>query len=164
MRVTPKIGGGVDIGVENFVVEQGTITYRNAVRGIDERVDGLGGQVSFASLKGPVDASIRATIHGLPIAIEVSAGEVIQGRTVPFNLDATVAPGGIKAQFAGSLTGLDEAALRFRGRLTAEGLDLAEFSNALGLRDVPDTLRRPFGIQTNIIASGEGAELADLTL
>lgn len=163
LRVTPKTGGGFDLGVENFVVENGTVLYRNAVRGLTERLDDLSGRVAFASLKGPMDISAKATIHGLPVSIEGSSGEIIQGRTVPFNLDATIAPGGVKAQFSGSLNGLDDA-LRLRGRLTAEGQNLTEFAAALGARDVPAALGRPFGVQANMSLAGDSAELADLTI
>ena len=163
LRVTPKTDGGFDISVENFVVENGTVVYRNAMRGLVERVDGLNGRIAFASLKGPMDASLRATIHGLPVSIEMSAGEIIQGRTVPFNLDATIAPGALKVQFSGSLNGLDDA-LRLRGRLTAEGKNLADLARAVGGRDVPAALGRPFGLQTNMALAADGAELSELTL
>ncbi|MCD6073698.1 MAG: hypothetical protein K0Q70_581, partial [Rhodospirillales bacterium] len=163
LRVTPRIGGGFDVSVENFVVENGTIVYRNAVRGLVERVDDLNGRVAFASLKGPMDGSLRATVHGLPVSIEVSASEIIQGRTVPFNLDATIAPGAVKVQFSGSLNGLDDA-LRLRGSLTAEGQNLADLARALGVRDAPQALARPFGLQTNMTLASDSAELAELTI
>ncbi len=163
LRVTPKTGGGFDLSIENFVVENGTIVYRNAVRGLVERLDDLSGRVAFASLKGPMDISAKAKIHGLPVAIEGSASEIIQGRTVPFNLDVTIAPGVVKAQFSGSLNGLDDA-LRLRGRLTAEGQNLTDFASALGARDVPPALARPFGVQANITLASDSAELADLTI
>ena len=163
LRVTPKTDGGFDISIENFVVEDGTITYRDAVRGIGERIDDLNGRVAFASLKGPMDVTARATVHGLPVSIEAAAGEIIQGRTVPFNLDAKIAPGAVKAQFSGSLNGLDDA-LRLRGRLTVEGENLTEFARALGARDASSALGRSFGLQANMALAGDGAELADLTL
>jgi hypothetical protein len=163
LRVTPKTDGGFDISVENFVIENGTVVYRNAVRGLVERVADLNGRIAFASLKGPMDISMRATVHGLPVSIEASAGQIIQGRTVPFNLDATIAPGALKAQFSGSLNGVDEA-LRLRGRLTAEGKNLADLARAMGGRDVPVALGRPFGLQTNLTLAGDGAELSELAL
>ena len=161
MRVTPKINGGVDVSIDNVIVEKGAIVYRNARSGIEEHFDDINGRVAFASLKGPVDASIRGIIQGLPVTIDISAGEIIQGRTLPFNLDATIAPGSVKAQFSGSLNGLDDL-LRLRGRLTAEGENLRDFLAALGVGAVPDALRRPFGLQTNMTLAGDGAELGDV--
>ena len=129
---------------QELVIGGSVLQQQSAVtREID--VDDLNGRIAFASLKGPMDASLRATIHGLPVSIEMSAGEIIQGRTVPFNLDAAIAPGALKAQFSGSLNGLDDA-LRLRGRLTAEGKNLADLARAVGGRAVPAALGRPFGL------------------
>jgi len=163
MRVTPKVGGGFDIAVENFIIEDGTVVYRNAAHGIEERLTDLSARAAFASLKGPMDASAHATIRGVPVSFDLSASEIIQGRTAPFNLNATIAPGAVKAHFSGSLNGLDDA-LRLRGSLTGEGDNLKDFATALGLRNVPDVLRRPFGLQANVAVSAAAAEIADLTL
>ncbi len=162
-KVTPKVGGGFDFSVDNFVVEKGTVVFRHAVGGIEERIDDLNGRMAFASLKGPMDAVATAVVHGVPLSVDLSAGEVIQGRTVPFNLDIAVVPGNVKAQFSGSINGLDETP-RLRGKFTAEGENLQAFVSAVGASSLPDALRRPFGVQTNMAVANDNVELADLTL
>lgn len=163
LKVTPKVGGGFDFSVDNFVVEKGTLVFRHSARGIEERVDDLNGRIAFASLKGPMDAVATAVVHGVPLSVDLSAGEVIQGRTVQFNLDVAVVPGNFKAQFTGSLNGLDEIP-RLRGKFTAEGENLQAFVSAMGAGTLPDTMRRPFGAQANMALASDAVELAELTV
>ena len=163
LKVTPKVGGGFDFSVDNFVVEKGTLVFRHSARGIEERVDDLNGRIAFASLKGPMDAVATAVVHGVPLSVDLSAGEVIQGRTVQFNLDVAVVPGNFRAQFTGSLNGLDEIP-RLRGKFTAEGENLQAFVSAMGAGTLPDTMRRPFGAQANMALASDAVELAELTI
>ena len=163
VKVETSEVGGLDISVDDFVIEKGTIVFRNTSSGYVERVDELNGRFSFASLKGPMSAVASAVVRGVPLSLEASTAAIIQGRTMPFNVDLTVGPGSVKAQFSGSLNSMDETP-RLKGKLTLDGESLADFVAALGAGAVPEILRRPFGSVGTLSFGADGGEIADLAL
>jgi hypothetical protein len=162
IKVETSDDGDIDVSVDNFVIEKGTLVYRNAVSGMVERVDNINGRASFASLKGPVDAVASAVVRGVPVSVDLDTAAVIQGRTFPFNLDLAVGPGNVKAQFSGSLNRLDEAP-QLKGKLAIDGQNLKDFAAALGTA-LPDALRRPFGAVGTVSMDAGGGEALDLAL
>ncbi len=147
-------GGGLSpsIKVENFVIERGTIVYRDRAAGRLERIENLNARLAAASLTGPLESSGSAVVRGLPLSFTVTAGALVEGRTIPYTIDVKIIPGDVKVRISGSVSGLGDSGVpRAKGKLTIGGANLARFLAAIGAIGasgasgaLPEILRRPF--------------------
>lgn len=92
-------GGDFAVQVDNFVIEKGSITYRDDIKGQVETIENLNGRFALASLSGPMESSGSAVVRGTPMSFAASAGAMIQGRTLPFNFSLKVIPGEVDLGF-----------------------------------------------------------------
>ena len=165
--LTGGAGTGADslaIQVDDFVIENGSITFRDDTKGQIETIKNLNGRFALASLSGPMESSGSAVVRGIPMSFAASAGALVQGRTLPFSFDLKVIPGEASLRFSGALTRLNEDP-QFKGKLNADGRDLAAFISAIaGGISLPESLARPFGVVANIAGAKTGGEMSDLIL
>lgn len=165
--LTGGAGTGADslaIQVDDFVIEKGSISFRDDTKGQIETIENLNGRFALASLSGPMESSGSAVVRGIPMSFAASAGALVQGRTLPFNFDLKVIPGEASLRFSGALTRLNKDP-QVKGKLNADGRDLAAFISAVaGGISLPENLARPFGISANIAGAKTGGEMSDLIL
>ena len=155
--------GGMDIRLDNFEVVDGKVVYRDAATGTVERIEDIDATLRAGSLDGPFEAQGQARVKGVPLAFEVSLGQIIEQRTVPVNAIVT-APGGARAQVTGAVFGL-EAEPHFKGKINASGTNLAQLLDAvLGTGTAPVMLAQSFAVDSEINASAETLSLSELEM
>ncbi len=158
----PADVGGFALRVDSFVVENGSLNYRDRTSGQVEQVKSLNGRFRMVSLIGPMDAEGSVVVRGIPLSFSADIGEIVQKRTLPFRLAATVIPGDVKTRFNGAVSGIDKKP-RLKGKLAIDGANLREF--VAGVADgaaLPDMLAKPFKLSANVAATEKLAEVSGL--
>lgn len=154
-------GGGLNVRLDSFEIQNATLIYLDGETGRNERVTELDATLRASSLQGPFEARGQARARGVPLAFEVSLGQIIAERTVPINASVT-APGGTRVQVSGAVLGL-EAEPRFKGKVKVAGDNLAQMLDAItGVATSPAVLARNFALDSVVNASGKAVSLPDL--
>lgn len=154
-------GAGLDIRLDNFELVDASLIYRDDTTGTVERIDNVDAKLRAGSLNGPFEAQGQARVRGVPLAFEVSLGQIIKERTVPVNAIVS-APGGARAQVTGAVLNL-ESTPRFRGKIKVQGDNFAQLLNAvLGAPTAPALLGQTFALDSIIDASGADVGLSEL--
>lgn len=154
-------GAELPISLDSFVIENGTLIYRDAKSGTTERVTGINARIAAASLSGPFESSGTLVARGIPLAYDVSVGQIIHERTVPFNLTVETAPGGTKAEISGTLVGLATVP-KLKGEIKLTGSDLAGLIQAVaGAGPLPGLMAQAFALEGAVVATAAGAEIRD---
>lgn len=152
---------GLDIRLDNFEVVDGLVVYRDAATGAVERVEDIDATLRAGSLNGPFEAQGQARVRGVPLAFEVSLGQIIEQRTVPVNAILN-APGGARIQVTGAVLGL-EAEPHFKGKIKASGDNLAQLIDAVSAPEsAPNLLDQNFALDSEIDASATSVALSEL--
>lgn len=156
--------GAGAIRIDDLVIENGTLVYRDGPAGTVERVEKLNSRFAAASLNGPMETDGTAVVRGFPISFDVSMGNIVHGRTVPVSVEVGVAPGDVTARLSGSVASLTDAP-RFKGKLTVKGTDLGSFVEGMSSgASLPPMLKRPFGLSADIQANQNSAEVTAIDL
>jgi uncharacterized protein involved in outer membrane biogenesis len=159
--------GGTDeaaFSLDNFVVENATVIFRDAMVGSIEEIEKLNATFAAASMNGPFESSGSLVARGFPLEYDVSVGKIIEQRTAPLSLTVSLQPGQTKTTFSGAIIGLDEAPT-FKGLVKATGANLAELIQSLGPRDaLPGLLGQAFGFEGELEASAKAIDIANLSI
>ena len=161
-------GGGGAVKIDDMVIEDGTLTYRDAASGTLEFVEHLDARLSAGSLQGPFAIQGAAVVRNLPASFDVSIGRMVPGRSIPLKLALEVGGGVARLAFAGSLS---EASARatLEGTLKASGPDLRDLVGRAsatlgGPLTLPSLLAQGFELETKVTASATAANLNDINL
>ncbi|MEQ9608221.1 MAG: AsmA family protein [Kiloniellaceae bacterium] len=163
----PRQGDQV-IRVDSFLVEDGTVRYRDAPGGSEETISGLNAEFAADSLSGPFAASGAAVYHGVPLEFDVNTGQLVEAGATALSVSLKLPQAEADATFVGALS--RHAELRtLRGRLQSQGSDLARVLRALPVAlaaDAPALLAQPFTATAEISASSSdaAAEVVRITL
>jgi len=150
------------LSIDNFTIEDGRVSFKNAGNGRTETIENLNGRFAMAALKGPWEASGSAVVRGIPLSFLGSTGAIVQGRTLPFNFDLTAIPGTVRTQFSGAFTNL-QAEPSVKGKIAISGKSLDAILSAMaGLPASGGALARPFGIDASVVASASGADITGI--
>ncbi len=160
-----KLGvGPLEISVDDFFVQSGSITYRDNAKGQMEKIEDLNGRFSLASVLGPVESSGRAIIRGVPISYSLATGSILQNRTLPFNFLFKSIRGDSNLRFSGALTQIDKDP-KIKGKLNFNSKNLARLISSVdGIPYLPDGLNRTFSVMTSVAASTKGGTFSDMIL
>lgn len=162
--------GAADAGVpggirlDSLRIEDGTVIYRDARAGTEERIDHLNAEIAAESLVGPFAVSGQAALRGVPAEFEVSLGRLVEGGATPLSFALRLPGPDAKLQFAGALSRHGER-VSLRGRVKSEGKDLAAVAAALAEPgDLPSLLAKPFSVEADVAADAERASATELML
>ncbi|MDJ0982657.1 MAG: AsmA family protein [Kiloniellales bacterium] len=150
----------VDVRFDSFTISNGTLIYRDAQGGIDEKVEKVDVELAAESLRGPLLLDGEVRLRGVETGVELAIGRWTEAGAIPLRMALRPRPIEAKAKFSGSLSQHPDT-LAFRGKLQAEGSDLAQAVAALAgqpVSDQPSQLALPFVIETEI--SGEPEEIS----
>lgn len=160
---SPTAENAPNIRLDNIEIVDGLVRYRDAKAGTVEQVQDINTTLRAGSLNGPFEAQGEARVRGVPLAFEVSLGQIIAQRTVPVNA-VIHAPGGAKTQITGGVFEL-ETHPRFKGKIKAEGESLAGLLNAAAGGDAaPAMLAQTFGLETDLDAAADGVSLSGIDM
>ena len=163
----PEQPGLAMVGLDRLAVENGSIIYRNAAMGLEERVDGINAEVLADALSGPFRGSGTGRWRGLDVSAEVATGS-FEGALASLTGSLQAAQGDSRLTFRGSLD-RRAAKPRWTGKVELEGADLATLvagiSDALGGGALgPASLRRPFEASGDLKAVGATLAFDNLQL
>ncbi len=162
VAATAPAAAAFDIRLDNFLIENGTIIFRDGMAGTVEKIKRVNAKVAAASLSGPFDSSGSLVIRGFPLFYDVSLGNVIEGRTVPVSFTVGLSPDKGKLSATGAITSLDEVPT-FKGKFAGDSNRLSDLIQGFsGAGELPGLLGQAFAVQAEIVASAAGAELSDL--
>ncbi len=160
----PPAASGPPVRLDSFVIENGTVIYRDSTSGTVERIEGVNARVAAASLSGPFDSSGRLSVRGIPLDYELSVGKVIHGRTVPLSLSVMLAAGDTRIEATGALLGLADAP-NFKGKIKVSGKSLAGLARiGVGGGTLPGFLAQAFRVDGAIAAAAGNVGFKDLSL
>lgn len=160
----PAAAGGLDVQLDNFTIENGTLVYRDARSGTIEQVERINARVAMASLAGPFESAGRLAAREIPLSYVVTVGKIIQGRTVPVALTLSAGAGNTTLDVSGTLTGL-ETSPRFKGKVDLKGDDLAGLARGVaGGAELPGFLAQGFGVRGAMIGSQSEVKLSEVSL
>ncbi|WP_299622576.1 AsmA family protein [Pelagibius sp.] len=162
------VGSGDDaIRVDSFIVEGGTLLYRDAVAGVEERLTDLNAELAAESLAGPFVVSGSAAYQDILGEFDVSLGRMRDAGATALSFALRLPEAGASTQFSGALS-RHEDLRTLRGRLQAQGKSLAGLlASVLGPDQAPPrhaALAQPFALEAEVSASPSEAEAADVTL
>jgi len=154
------------IRIDSFLIEDGRVRYRDARSGAEETLEGLNAELAAGSLIGPFAANGSVVYRGVPLAFDVNLGQLVEGGATATSLSLRLPRAGASASFVGALSRHQELQT-LRGRLQAEGGDLAQLLAALplgGAAPGSDLLARPFAVSAELSASETDATAESLKL
>lgn len=152
------------VRLDNFVVENGTVVFRDQTTARVERLDGINARFAAASLSGPFEIAGEIVVREIPLGFAATIGRVIHERTVPLDVSLTTASGAIEMKLSGTVVGLATQP-KFKGTLKGSGENLAEFARfAAGDGRLPGFLAQAFRFESEVVASAERADVQNLML
>ena len=163
-ETAPKVGSGLDVRLDSFIIDNGTLVYRDLKGGTVERVHGINARIAASSMAGPFEMSGQAQVRGIPLDYDISVGQIIEGRTVPFSVNLGFEPAATKVQIAGALLGLGGSP-KFKGKVKGEGKSLAKLIHALaGAGPSPGFLGQAFELSGAVVATTTDMEIKNLAV
>ena len=151
------------VSLENFVIDAGTVVYRDRVNGKIERIEGIHATIAAASLSGPFEMTGHMIARGVPLNVDVTVGAIIHGRTVTVAATLESALARARARINGTVTNLAEVP-RLKGTLSASGENFAAGADAIaGISGLPGGLSQPFSAEGDVIADAGAVEISNLS-
>ncbi|MFQ6017206.1 MAG: AsmA family protein [Kiloniellaceae bacterium] len=158
----PGLAGQVRL--DSVTISDGTVVYRDAAAGREERIEKLNAEIAAGSLEGPFAAAGDAVVRGLETEFRVDLGRLLDAGATSLNLALGLPRAGANAQFGGALS-LHPDGASLRGRVKVAGDSLAALIGELsGETDVPAILAKPFGLVTELSADRAQVSAAELAL
>jgi uncharacterized protein involved in outer membrane biogenesis len=158
------------VQLQNASIVNGTVIYRNARSGGEERFEGVNARIVADSLAGPLRAAGEARIGGKPVRFTVAAGRFDYRSTAATPLNLTLdmmAPTGnvLRGALAFNGTAQLAPALKLTGKAKLGGADLAAALSSFGpMGDLPGLMTQPFNAEGNLTVTSDRAEAGGLVV
>jgi len=158
------------VQLQNASIVNGTLIYRNAISGSEERFEGVNARVVADSLAGPLRAAGEARVGGKPVRFTLAAGRFDFNRSITTPLNATLdlmAPTGStqRAAFAFNGTAQFVPTLSLTGKTRIGGSDFAAALSSFGpTGELPGLMSQPFSAEGTVAAGSDKADVAGLVL
>ena len=153
-----------DVRLDNFLVEDARIIFRDRVSGHREEILIHQARLGAGSLQGPFDSSGAMMVRGTPLSFDVSVGKPIEDRTAPLSVSVRSEAGDTALSLAGALIGLHEKP-RLKGTVKATGKNLAQLLAVVqGGGALPGFLGQEFALEGALLASSETVDVKDLVV
>ncbi len=158
-------GGGPDIRLDDIRIANGTLIYRDATSGSEQKIESLNVELGATSLRGPFRAGGNLSFQGVPVMFKLSAGAL--GDAAPAQIDAEIglAKTDTTFKFSGTVASAPELIVKGRLDLGTHNLALTLDSLAPGTSGgLPIAVDKPFQIAGDVGYSGGGGEIQNLTV
>ena len=155
-------GGSVpsSVRLERVNIQDGVLLWRDERHGHEERIEDIDISLSAASLSGPMQVVGNATVGGLPLTLDLSAGRVTAAGALPMGL--TLGLQG--AEGAVRLDGIASLENGFQGVVSGETDSLGAVMRRIWPeRRLPSSIDRPLVLEASIRSTGESVQLTGLT-
>lgn len=152
----------LDIRLDSFRIENGSLTYLDGRTGMLERIRDLNSEVSFDSLAGPFRLKGDAGIRGYPLSFEIATGKLDGAKPVALSATVGLKQGGGTVALNGAVTD-PTGTPGFEGKIHAQSANLATVLAALA-GTAPAVLARNLDLAGKVKASPADVTLSDLAL
>ena len=159
----PAGDGGFVVQVDSFAIRQGTLLYRDAVTGREERLEDIDAEIVAESLQGPFTVEGEAVGRGVPLRLELAVGRLQAAGATPLNMSLALTETKANGQFSGSIS-LHPESVELRGRLKGEGEDLAALVGDLTGERLPPVAANPFTLEAVVSGGDAEAQVTELAL
>ena len=150
--------------IQNFIVKNGRVNLIGDLPNYIKNITNINGKFRLASLEGPMDASGKASVGGLPIIFSGSAGKIIQGRTLPITFFSKLEDNSALARFEGAISELS-ANPKIRGKMSAETKNLGHMVKRIfGNLQTSIPINRDFKFSSQLELHKETVVLEDTLL
>jgi uncharacterized protein involved in outer membrane biogenesis len=136
------------VSLESLTISEGTVIYRDAVTGREERIADLNAEIAADSLKGPFAVEGEAVVRGIETAFDLSAGRVPNEGASPLSVLLRLPGPDARLNFSGAVSA-HAAGFSLRGRAKASGVDLAALIQEFRGTDLP-LLATPFTLESDL--------------
>ncbi|MFN4283326.1 MAG: AsmA family protein [Alphaproteobacteria bacterium] len=156
------------VQLQNASITNGTVIYRNALNGDEERFENVNARVVADSLAGPLRAAGEARVGGKPARFTLAAGRFDFRHATATPLNATVdlmGPGGNTLRGALAFNGTAQFApgLKLSGKARLGGADFAAALASFGpTGELPGLLGQPFSLEGKLTTDGDKADIEGL--
>lgn len=158
-------GGGRDIRLDSITITNGTLVYRDAATGREQRIEALNADLGATSLRGPFRADGSLSYQGVPVMFTTTASELSAGAPTQLNVQIGLAKTDTTLKFAGTVATAPEIGVKGRLDISTANLALALDSLAPGTASgAPIALDKAFQIAGDIVYAGTGGEVQNLAV
>ena len=158
-------GGTSDVRLDDIRIANGTLIYRDAKSGSEQKIESLNAELGATSLRGPFRAGGNLSFQGVPVMFKLNAGAL--GGDAPAQIDAEIglAKTDTTFKFSGTVASAPELTVKGRLDLGTHNLALTLDSLAPGTSGgLPIAVDKPFQIAGDVGYSGGGGEIQNLTV
>lgn len=164
----PAGEGGLSsaLSFDSFAVEDGTLVYRDAESGTEERFDQVNANVIAETTRGPFALKGSARVRSVATDFDVTLGRLVDSGATRFKVSLGLPGAEAQAALSGTLS-LHPDAMAVRGKLEANGKTFASvFAAAMGsgLAGAAGPLKNEFSITAAISGDREQIDVSELAL
>jgi uncharacterized protein involved in outer membrane biogenesis len=162
---TPGAGGAPAIRLDNVTVQNGTLIYRDAAAGSEQKVTALNATLGAESLNGPFRAEGSLTYAALPVLFKVAAGAIGGDRPAQIDAELGLAKSDATVKFGGTVA--TAPALAVKGKLDAGTSNLATTLDALApgsAAGLPLALDKVFKLAGDVAYADTGGGVQNLAV
>ncbi len=160
-------GKPIDLGIDNLVITDGTVRYRDVVADTAYDIEGITAEISAGSISGPFDVRGRAVALGAEWDVESSLGFWHEDRPTPVAIYLSAPDSGLSMQFTGqAVTAGNQPQLTGRIEVSGDRLDasVAAFGGDPRAFDGMAAAARPITVKGAVEAAASGSLISDLDI
>jgi uncharacterized protein involved in outer membrane biogenesis len=148
----------LDVKLDSFRIVNGAISYYDATTALLQRVENLNSEISFDSLNGPFRINGKATVRGIPLALQASTGTVKPGAPLFVTAEASTSDGGSTARLNGSVSERDGGPA-LDGELEVSSKSVAALLDSTLRVAAPGVFAQPLTLRGSVAGSGKSVSL-----
>ncbi len=161
----PGTGGSSDIRLDDIRIANGTLIYRDAKSGGEQKIESLNAELGATSLRGPFRAGGNLSFQGVPVMFKLDAGALGDAAPAQIAAEIGLAKTDTTFKFSGTVASAPELTVKGRLDLSTHNLALTLDSLAPGTSGgLPIAVDKPFQIAGDVGYSGGGGEIQNLTV
>ncbi len=145
-------GAGPALAVDEAVIEDGRVLYRDAVTGATHVLSDINVEISAGGLQGPFEIEGGVGYQDIPLTLDASIGALDAGRATAVKLSASGQDGAVELSVAGTID--MDAGPSFKGRVDVSAPDLSK----AGALAAAFGAQPPAGLPTSGVALGTDVE------
>ncbi|MDF1791860.1 MAG: AsmA family protein [Thalassobaculaceae bacterium] len=158
-------GGAPALAIDEAVIEDGNLIYRDATTGAEHTLSDINLAVSAGGLQGPFEVEGTVGYQNVPLALTAAIGALDSGRATTVKLSATGSDGAVGLSLNGALD--MDSGPSFKGRVEASAPDLAkavEIARAFGVEPPAGIPANAASVTADIDGSPSAVKATDLVV
>ena len=158
-------GGSPAVRLDSITIKNGTLIYRDAAAGSEQKVEALNAKLGADTLQGPFRAEGSLTYRGVPVMFNLGAGALAGGQPAQLNAEIGLAKTDATVKFAGAVA--TAGPLTVTGKLDAASANLAAALDSLApgmSAGMPVALDKAFKVGGDVNYAGDSGEVQNFSI